>query len=316
MISRRLLRIKVLQVLYADYHSSNSSIAQSEKELFFSIQKTYDLYHYLMLLLIELVNHNEERIQIGREKHRPTKEELNPSTRFVENKIITQLKKNIILVKYLQDNKISWNGQSDLIKTIFNQMKEKPYFIEYLASEPGNYQADKRVVEQILTEEIPGLEPLDQLLEEQSIFWNNDLEFVISMIIKTIKGFTENDSTAKSLMPLFKNDEDRDFSKILLRRVLLNHVEYNELIKQFAQNWEFERIAIMDIILMQMSIAEFIEIASVPTKVTLNEYIEIAKYYSTAGSSTFINGILDKIIAHLKKDDKIKKQGRGLIGEQ
>ncbi len=315
MISRRLLRIKVLQVLYANYHSTTSSISQSEKELFQSIQKTYDLYHYIMLLLIELVKYGEERIEMGKEKHLPTVEEQNPNKRFVANKIIDQLRNNNPLNRYIHQNKINWSGQSEIIKTIFNQFKDKEYFLDYMKSDEGDYKADKRVVEKILTEEIPGLEQLDQLLEEQNIFWNNDLEFVISMIIKTIKGFKENDSRDQDMMPLFKNDEDRDFSKIILRKVLINHEEYNQLIKNFSQNWEFDRIAIMDIILMQMAIAEFTEIVSVPTKVSLNEYIEIAKYYSTTGSSNFINGILDKIISHLKKENKINKQGRGLIGE-
>jgi N utilization substance protein B len=315
MISRRLLRIKILQILYSNYQSTTVNISISEKELSNSIKKTYDLYHYCLLLLVELVRYAEQRIEIGLEKLQPTHSDLNPNKVFVENAIIKQIRKNWHLSKYLSENALNWVNHPDLIKNIYNKISESDFFISYMNLKEHTYKMDKEFVISILENELAEYEPFESVLEELSIYWNDDIEFVLSMVIKTLEGFKENDMAEKALMPLFKNDEDREFAKILLRKTLLNKEEYNKLIKEQAQNWEFERIAVMDIILMRMAITEFTEFSSIPTKVTLNEYIEIAKFYSTQGSSVFINGILDKLIHNLKKDKKIVKQGRGLIGE-
>jgi N utilization substance protein B len=313
MISRRLLRVKILQILYAKHNTQNKSLDQYEKELFFSINKTYDLYHYFLQLLIELAKHAEYRIEAAKEKLRPTYEDLHPNKRFIENSIIQQLKKNLHFCKYISENKISWNNYPELIKNLHQKIKNQDYYNQFIISPGNSYKKDKELVLSILEKEFSSSESLYNTLEEINIFWNDDVDFVLSMVIKTIKGFNEKDKKEKLLMPLFKNEDDKEYVKKLFRKTILNQDEYNKLIKKHTQNWEFERIAIMDILIMQMALAEVIEFPSIPVKVSLNEYIEIAKDYSTVHSNTFINGILDNIIQTLKKENKIIKTGRGLI---
>jgi len=313
MISRRLLRVKILQVLYANHNKEGQTISQAEKELFFSINKSYDLFHLFLLLPIELTKIDEQRIDIVRQRHIPTTDELEISTHFSENKLVAQLKSNWQLSRYISDNKINWNLNPEIIRGLYQQIKEKDYFKLYLSKGSSSYEDDKTLILKILEEEVPAYETLGNTLEDLSIFWNDDMDFVLNMVIKTIKSFKEHDSQQKTLMPLYKNEEDQEFVKNLFRKVSVNSSEYSGLIKKHAQNWEFERIALMDILIMQMAIAEIVEFPSIPIKVSLNEYIDIAKDYSTVNSNTFINGILDNIVKEYKAENKIIKTGRGLM---
>jgi transcription antitermination protein NusB len=313
MISRRLIRIKILQVLYAGHSNNDLSINQTEKELFFSINKAYDLYHLLMLIPIELVKTEERRIDNSRQKLRPTYDDLNPNTRFTENKLVAQLKNNWQLGKYIADQKLNWVNHQEIFKGLITKIKESSYFTTYMQKQNSTYDDDKNFIMNILEKDIPLFQNLEGTLEEMSIFWNDDVEFMLSMVIKTLKTFSESDKPEKKLMPLFKNDDDLEFTKKLFRKTTINFNDYNELIKRHSQNWEFDRIALMDILIMQMAVAEIIEFPSIPIKVSLNEYIDIAKCYSTPNSNTFINGILDNIVKDLKTQNKINKTGRGLI---
>jgi N utilization substance protein B len=315
MVSRRILRIKIIQLLYAYYKSSAGSINKAEKELFFSIQKTYDLYHYLLLLIIDVADFALTRIEIAREKKMPTWEDLHPNTKFVDNKIIAQLRINRQLNEYLKNKKLSWINYPELVRNLFNNIRESEYYKEYMTSSDRSYEEDKKLLTDIFVKDVAVFEHLYQNLEEQSIYWNDEVEFVISIIIKTIRKFRESDGDSAKILPLFKNEEDIEFVKRLFRKAILKSEEYRKLIEEFAKNWEIERIAFIDILIMQTAIAEAIEFPSIPTKVTFNEYLEIAKYYSTSKSSVFINGLLDKIITHLKEKNIVKKSGRGLIGE-
>jgi N utilization substance protein B len=315
MISRRILRIKILQVLYAYYKSSGSSIDKAEKELFFSIHKTYDLYHYLLLLIIDIADYALSRIDIAKNKRIPTWEDLHPNTKFIDNKLILQLRNNKNLNEYLKNNKLSWVNYPELIRNLYNIIRESEHYKEYMNNKNSSYEEDKRLISDIFIKDIAACEPLYQNLEEQSIYWNDEVEFVISIILRTINNFKEADGENGILPPLFKNEEDTNFVKRLFRKAILNKEEYRKLIEQYAKNWEIERIAFIDILILQTAIAEVIEFTSIPTKVTFNEYLEIAKYYSTDKSSIFINGLLDKIVSHLKDNNMIKKSGRGLVGE-
>jgi len=315
MISRRLLRIKIMQLLYAYFQAEEQLIQKSEKELFFSIEKTYQLYHYLLLLVLEIVDYTEDKIEVARQKRIPTKEDLNPSVKFVENKLIKQLQSNHQFKSYLKKNKLSWVNHPDLIRYLYIELKESTMYEEYIKTETSSYIDDKKFIIDIFEKQIANSELLYQILEEQSIYWNDDIEFVISMIIKTLKNFNEKSNENTLLMDLFKNEDDIEFTKTLYRKTILNHEENVKLIEKFTKNWDVERIAFMDVLIMELAITEIMEIHSIPTKVSFNEYIEISKIYSTDKSSNFINGILDKIIDTLKKENKIKKQGRGLIGE-
>lgn len=315
MISRRILRIKILQIIYAYYKSPGSQINKAEKELFFSIQKTYDLYHHLLLLMVNIADFALSRIDIAKNKKIPSYEDLHPNTKFVDNKIINQLRYNKQLNEYLEKNKLSWINYPELIKNLFNKIKSSDYYAEYMDEHNITYEADKKFIIKTFVSDIAYFDNLYQSLEEQSIYWNDEVEFIISIIIKTIKDFSEDKGEDEELMPLYKNQEDVDFVKRLFRSTILNKDEYRALIEKYTKNWEVERIAFLDTLILQMAIAEVIEFASIPTKVTFNEYLEIAKYYSTNKSSVFINGLLDKIITHLKETKKIRKSGRGLIGE-
>ncbi len=313
MISRRLLRVKILQVLYSNQNKQDQTINQSEKELFFSINKSYDLYHFLMLLPIELVKADEHRIDTAKQKHITTRDDLNPNTRFSDNKLVALLRKNWQLSRYISDTKISWINNPEIIKNLYITLKEKEYFNNYLKNELNSFEDDKNIILRILEEELPTNEDFEHTLEELSIFWNDDVDFILSMVIKTLKAFKPSDGPEKALLPLYKNEDDQEFAKKLFRKAILNHKDYNFLIKKHSQNWEFDRIALMDILIMQLALAEILEFPSIPIKVSLNEYIDIAKDYSTANSNTFINGILDNIVKELKSEDKIIKTGRGLI---
>lgn len=315
MVSRRLLRIKTLQICYAYLKSSEQSINQAEKELFFSIQKSYDLYHYLILLILDVVNFAESRIELAKQKKMPVQEDLNPNTKFIDNKLIKLLNDNYELKKYLNDQKLSWVNYPELIRNLYNEIRESELYENYMLSDSNGFNEDKKFISNVFSKIIINHEPLYQNLEEQSIFWNDDVEFVIGMIIKSFRSFKASSDENVKLMSLFKNEEDKDFVKRLFRKTVLNHNENEELISKFIKNWDVERVAFMDIIVMSLAIAEMTEFSEIPVKVSLDEYIEIAKFYSTQKSNVFINGILDKIVEHLKKEGIIKKAGRGLIGE-
>jgi N utilization substance protein B len=316
MVSRRILRIKIMQTLYAYFkQDGGSTISKSEKELNFSIQKAYELYHYLFLLLIDVADYAQSRIDIALNKKIPVFEDLNPNKKFLNNLVIQQIRNNDQLGSYLSTKKLSWVNYPELIKGLYNEITASEIYKNYMASDSVTYTDDKAFICSVYKNIIARYEPLYIDLEEQSIYWNDEIEFIIGIIIKTIKKFSETDPEEQKLLPLFKNKEDEEFSKRLLLKVILNHSVYSEMIKKYSQNWEVERIAFMDILFMQMAIAEVIEFSSIPIKVTLNEYLELSKYYSTPKSNLFINGILDKVFEELKSTDQIKKQGRGLIGE-
>ncbi len=316
MISRRIIRTKVLQLLYAYYSSEEKSLDKTEKELFFCIHKSYDLYHYLLTLLLEIADYAENRIEIKRNKLQPTEDDLHPNTKFVSNQLIQQLRSNRQLKTYIQQKKLSWVNHPELIKELYLFMTESEMYKAYMESKERSYKDDKKFIEKLFDKIILVSEDLYMVLEEQSIYWNDDIEFVISMIIKTLKRFNEYTDSDQNLMPLFKDAEDRTFTKDLLRYAIINHNELRDLIKEHSKNWDVDRIAFMDILILQLAISEFLYFPSIPTKVSMNEYIELSKFYSTDKSRNFINGILDKTLKDLKKEGKIQKLGRGLIGEQ
>jgi len=315
MISRRLLRIKALTALYAFNRREDDDLARAEKELMFSIGKTYDLYHYLLLLLIDIADIGSDKIDQALQKNIPTPEDLNPNRRFIDNAVIYQLRNNKALKKHVSSNKLSWVNYSHIPRLLYNKMIEWDVYIDYMNSDAGTYQTDKKFITRLFNEFISGSEDLLACLEEQSIYWNDDMEFVIVMIEKTIKKMKFDSGEETPLMPLFKNDDDKEFVKILFRKAIINSSKASELIDNNTTNWEVERIALMDILVMQLAITEIIEFPEIPVKVTLNEYIEMAKYYCTSKSSTFVNGILDNIVKEIREKGLINKSGRGLLGE-
>ncbi len=315
MISRRLLRIKATMALYAFNRRDDDDLNHAEAELMFSIGKTYDLYHYLILLALEIADIAGEKIDQALQKKMPTPGDLNPQRRFINNQVIEQLRKNIAFNKYILLTKLSWVNNSHIPRLLYYKMVDWDTFKEYMESESNNYQSDKKFIISLITDLFSNSEDLQSNLEEQSIYWNDDMEYVASMVEKTLKKFKSDSDEHTTLMPLFKNSEDEEFVKILFRKSIMHTKKCSDLIDKNTTNWEVERIALMDILVMQLAITEILEFPEIPVKVTLNEYIEIAKYYCTSKSSTFVNGILDNIVKEIRKEGLIKKSGRGLVDE-
>jgi N utilization substance protein B len=315
MISRRLLRIKALMALYAFNRREDENLAQAETELMFSIGKSYDLYHYLLLLVLELADIAGEKIDLALQKRIPSHEDLNPRRRFIDNQVIAQLRKNIEFKTYISLKKLSWVNNSHIPRLLYNKMIVWEVYEEYMNAENTNFLFDKKFIIRLITELFSNSEDLQSNLEEQSIYWNDDMEYISSMVEKTLKKFKTDSGEKTPLMPLFKNVEDEEFVKILFRKAVLHSKKTSQLIDKNTTNWEVDRIALMDILVMQLAITEILEFPEIPVKVTLNEYIEIAKYYCTSKSSTFVNGILDNIVKEIRDDGLFNKFGRGLVGE-
>jgi transcription antitermination protein NusB len=315
MISRRLLRIKALMALYAFNRREDENLIHAESELMFSIGKSYDLYHYLLLLVLEVADIACEKIDQALQKRMPSPEDLNPKRRFIDNQIIAQLRKNLAFKEYISSKRLSWVNNAHIPRLLYNKMIVWEEYEKYMTLENNNYLSDKKFIISLITELFSISEDLNSNLEEQSIYWNDDMEYISSMLEKTLKKFKVDSGEKAPLMPLFKNDEDEQFVKILFRKAILHSKKCSELIDKNTTNWEVDRIALMDILVMQLAITEILEFPEIPVKVTLNEYIEIAKYYCTSKSSTFVNGILDNIVKEIRDEGLFNKLGRGLVGE-
>jgi N utilization substance protein B len=299
--------------MYAHVSSADKPVSNSENELHFSIQKTYDLYHLLLALPIELADYADKIIEIRKLKNFPTQEELNPNLRFVSNRLILKLRNNSDLTSYVQKNKVNWVNNQELVKKIYQSMVESEVYQNYLAAEEDNFQVDRKFCEDFFAEVLLKSEFVFSEFEEQSIYWNDDLDFVVSMVIKTLKKFKEESNINDHLSELYKDDEDKEFTVKLFRKSLSKSEENRKTIETYTKNWDVDRVATMDILIMELALTELTEFPSIPVKVTLNEYIELAKYYSTQRSSIFINGVLDRITKDFKEQGKIAKAGRGLL---
>ena len=308
MINRILLRIKVIQILYAYYRGEDKTYRDVENELLFSLDKTYDLYHHLLNLAILITDYAEMRIEAGKTKFRPLPEELNPNTRFVDNLFVQQLRNNAELNAYLKSTKLSWVHYPDIIKELYEEIVSYDFFQEYMEETDNDLKSDKDLWRKIYKKVIASNENLDTAIEEQSIYWANDVEIILSFIDKTIRLFDLDLGSEQALLPKFQDDDESlEFAKALIRGAIENGHSYRELIDLHTQNWELDRIAFMDILIMEVAIAELMDFPTIPVNVTLNEYIEIAKNYSTDKSGVFINGVLDKIVNKLKEEKKLIK---------
>jgi len=307
MINRVLLRIKIVQILYSYYKSDSKSLPVAEKELFHSIEKTYDLYYHLLQLSIEITRFAADRIETKRNKLRPTPEDLNPNTRFIDNKFVDQLSTNIQFNEYLKAHKLSWVNDSEIIKVLFEEIIATDFYAEYMNAPATDYASDKDVWRKIFKKVVLQSEQVDESIQDQNIYWTDDIEMVISFIIKTIKRFDESKGDEQPLLPMFKDEEDSEFASKLIRSVLTKGPVLRGMIDENTKNWELDRIAFMDIVIMEVALSELLDFPTIPVNVTLNEYIEIAKNYSTDKSGTFINGVLDNIVGQLKKDNKLIK---------
>ncbi|MCA1756970.1 MAG: transcription antitermination factor NusB [Bacteroidales bacterium] len=315
MISRRLLRIKALTILYAFNRRAGNNLETAENELVLSIGKTYDLYHYLLILILDIADLAREKIEIAKQKQIPTREDLNPNRRFIDNRFISQLAINQSLRTYTRNRRLSWSDNPELIRKLYNAILLWDGYKDYMSAETAGYSDDKKFIGRMINEVIMPSDELAGVMEEKSIYWNDDLDVVLVMIERTLRGFRERGGEEMPLVGLYKNEEDERFVKVLLRKAIIHSEEYFGLIDKHTTNWEIERIALMDTLVMVLALAEIVEFDEVPVKVTLNEYIEIAKYYCTAKSGIFVNGILDKIVREMRENKLFTKRGRGLVGE-
>ena len=307
MINRVLIRIRVVQILYATYQNKSGDLKKAENELMFSLQKSYDLYYYLLMLLIELTDEYSKRIEARRNKFIPTEEDLNPNVKLIDNLFIKQLNSNIEFSKYLQDRPLSWDEHENFVKGLLDKILKSDIYKEYSEQPISDYNSDREFWRKTFKKFIYNSEELDDILEDESLFWNDDIEIIESFVLKTIKQFDIESGDNQKLLPMFKDEEDRLFAIKLLRETMLNVKTIRDLIEKYAKNWESERIAFMDMIVMQTAISEIMTFPSIPINVTMNEYINIAKSYSTQKSSSFINGILDAVVTELKNDKIIFK---------
>jgi N utilization substance protein B len=314
MLNRRHIRIKVMQALYASQGSESDDIRVNEKFLLQSLNSMYDLYIAQLSLLLELQKKAEDHLEKSQKKHLATKDEKNPNLKFVNNEVLQLLKNNEALDDVLDNQKVNlWYLDFEYVDILFKALLESDLYKEYMSTKTSTFHEDKLFVIDIFTEIIAPNDKLYDFFEDKRLTWLDDLPVVNTTILKLLKKVKPK-STGKFFTPeLFKDLEDRDFGVELLKKTILNQALFMEAIFNKTKNWDADRITLIDRVLMQMAICEFNKFPSIPVKVTINEYLEIAKEYSTPKSSNFINGILDKIVKEYKAEDKLNKIGRGLL---
>jgi len=313
MLNRRHLRVKVLQALYA-YHQTHSDVKVQEKNLLQSIDKVYEMYIWMLSLISEVVAYADVDAIERSHKHLPTKEDLNPNLKILTNRFYTSLQKNKAYLAGLKKYKVEWSFDPELVKSLFKVLVNAPEYADYLKKTDDTIQTDKDIIKFIFKKVILKSSLAEQVFEDMFIVWPVDKDVLQALIAKTFKNFAYDEPEKNKLAEVTGNwEEDREFIVNLLHENIRHDKEYQEMINAKTQNWEPERIAMMDTVLMKMAITEFLNFPSVPVKVTINEYLEISKEFSTPKSNSFLNGILDKILIELKEQNKIRKTGRGLI---
>lgn len=307
MINRNLIRIRIIQIVYSWYQNTNKDLRNAEKELISGMQKSYDLYFYMLFLMVELTRTYENRVEMKRNKYLPSAEDLDPNTHLIHNKFILQLKDNKEFQKHLNERPMVWDAYESFLKNLLDTILASDLYKEYTDIASPTYEDDRTFWRKAFKQFIYMNEELDDILEDECIYWNDDVEIVQTFVLKTIKKFSEAKGLNQPLLPMFKDEEDREYALKLLHDSILNEKKYRELIDKHTEKWDFDRIAFMDLIIMQVTLSEIFTFDSIPTSVSLNEYIEIAKSYSTPKSGTFINGILDAIVQELKVENRIFK---------
>jgi len=316
MISRRLLRTKVMQIYYAHVQQGkNEQIETAKKELDKSVHCTLELYYEILAIITYLADYADHRMQIAMEKKLPTYEDLHPKRNFADNPVIETIRQAKCFQKQTRAPRIPRDMHDKLIRDLYKNLLETETFKNYLNTKDPGLNKHKQIIIFIINEFLVDDPVLDQMIEEHAIYWNDDIGFVCSLLEKSIQRVKRPGSDNFLIMKEYTCEEDRRFGKHLLQKAIMHDEEYEAMIEHHSRNWDVERIATLDKIIMKLAITEFLHMPSVPVKVSINEYIEISKYYSTAKSNAFINGLLDQIVESLRQEDKIKKTGRGLVGE-
>ena len=306
MINRELIRIKIVQLTYAYYQNGNRNMDNAEKELLFSLAKAYDLYNYLLALIVSITQEERHRVEIAANRANREGTET-PSSRFVNNKFAVQLEENKQLNLFMESQKRRWEDDMEAVRKLCDQIEQSTIYQEYMASDDDSYEADREVWRKIYRTLIQENPDLDAVLEEKSLYWNDDKEVVDTFVIKTIKRFDPANGADQELLPEYRDEEDRDFALKLFRSTILNADDYQRYMSESSRNWDFSRLAYMDVVIMQIAIAEMLTFPNIPVTVTINEYVDLAKLYSTPRSGGYINGMLDTIARHLIQTGKMMK---------
>lgn len=315
MINRELIRIKVVQLTYAYYQNGSKNIEAAEKELVFSLSKAYDLYNYLLALIVGITRESRRHLEVAQSKARREGTPM-PSQKFAYNRFAMQLEENKMLNEFMETQKKTWNDEPEFLRKLYTLISESQLYKDYMEDKEDSYDADREFWRKLYRTLIQNNADLDALLEEQSLYWNDDKEVVDTFVLKTIKRFEEKNQARQELLPEYDNEEDKEYARKLFRATIMNADEYQRYMSEASRNWDFSRLAYMDIVIMQIALAEMLTFPSIPISVTINEYVEISKLYSTPRSGSYINGMLDSIARHLvatgrllKHIDEKKQQG-------
>lgn len=300
MINRTLIRLKVVQLMYAYYLDAGKSEITAEKELFRSLKDAYNLYHASLYLVIAITNYARRRVEEREEINKAAHIEGEISHRFIENKFAEVLGENESLRRYVEENNISWNDEIPYLRSVYEKITNADFYAEYMEKESVDFNDDRELWRLIYKRIIAKDEDLEEVLEEKSLYWNDDKNVVDTFVLKTIKRMTEEQGRIQPLEPDYKDEEDREYAIGLFRNAIRKGDEYRDMISKNLKNWEFGRLAYMDIVIMQTAIAEFMNFPNIPVSVTINEYVEIAKWYSTDRSAGYVNGVLDTVAKSLK----------------
>lgn len=306
MINRELIRTKIVQLTYAYYQNGNRNIDTAEKELLFSLSRAYHLYNYLLELIVAITQEERRRVDVATAKANREGGEA-PSQRFAFNKFAVQVEENKELQAFAVDQKFSWNDDIDSVRKLCDQIESSSIYKEYMSGPEPDYDTDRELWRRIYRTLIQENDDLDKVLEDKSIYWNDDKEIVDTFVLKTIKRFDPKAGANQALLPEYKDEEDRMFARKLFRATILNADTYQRYMSDTSRNWDFSRLAYMDVVIMQIAIAEMLNFPNIPVSVTINEYVDLAKIYSTPKSGAYINGMLDAIARHLKAEGLLLK---------
>ena len=319
MLNRRILRIKAFKTLYGSVVSGNMSLAQAETALDSSCEAARDLYIYMLGVISPLTKIAKDKIEAARSKFNPTEEERNPNMKFADNALAVLLDEDVDFQKIFSKKKYDWSQYDMVLKKIYASVQEKEYYKEYMSSATRSLEEDCRLFTRIYEEEFVDCEELESLLEEKSLHWNDDLAYSLTWCCKTLASLSKGERW--SLVPLYqsemlKGDEvesDKYFVRRLLQAGYSGYEKYSTMIAESVSGWEKERLFSTDMVLIALGLAEAVTFPTIPVKVTMNEYVEISKYYGTPKSRSFVNGLLDRLIAKLNDEGEIKKEGKGLL---
>lgn len=312
MLNRRHIRVKVMQTIYAMHQSKSDNLEKEEKFLFYSVENIQDLYLIMLSSLIEIKKTEEVFLDKSSKKHLVTAEERNPNKKFINNQVIELLSESNSLSIALENRKITnWDLADDYIQILLQEIKQSEFYAKYMSNRVNDFEEDKQFVLDVFTEIIAPNEKLYDYLEDHKLTWIDDIPLVNTEIIKQLKAIKEHSEI--KIPKLYKDIDDKDFVKDLFRKTVLNEGAFAKEYMDKTPNWDTERIAELDTIILKMAICEFLKFPSIPVKVTINEYLELAKEYSTPKSSIFINGILDNLVKEFQTDNKLNKIGRGLM---